>query len=115
MLLLNEGSGALTARELVRRCAAASEQLSLVYALSSPDLFQAALFETWIGFLEQTGVLAEEASSKLLFEAPLLEELAGALGFVLPPRLRQTLVNLAGATSASRSVEPAAPNEELRR
>jgi glycerol-3-phosphate O-acyltransferase len=100
-VLLREGSGALTSRELVRRCAAASEHLALVYSLNSPDLFQGALFDNWIAFLERTGVLGEDAASKLLFDEPLLEELAGALGFVLPSRLRQTLVNLAGAAIPS--------------
>jgi glycerol-3-phosphate O-acyltransferase len=99
LLLLAEGPGALSGRELVRRCAAASEQLALVYALNSPDLFQGDLFDTWIVFLEQSGVLAEDVSSKLTFDETALQELAGALGFVLPPRLRQTLANLAGANA----------------
>jgi glycerol-3-phosphate O-acyltransferase len=101
LLLLGHASGTLTSRELVRRCTAASEQLALIYTLNSPDLFQADLFDTWIAFLGQTGVLAEDASNKILFDEALLEELAGALGFVLPPRLRQTLVSLAGAASPS--------------
>jgi glycerol-3-phosphate O-acyltransferase len=118
-MLLNEGSGALTSRELVRRCAAASEQLALVHSSSSPDLFQGALFDTWIAFLERIGVLAEDAASKLLFDEPLLAELAGALGFVLPPRLRQTLVNLAGVANLSPSldadVQPAESDRAVRR
>jgi glycerol-3-phosphate O-acyltransferase len=101
MLLLTQGSGVLTSRELVRRCAAASERLALIYSSSSPDLFQGDLFDTWIAFLEQSGVLSEDAERKLLFDQAPLEELAGALGFVLPPRLHQTLVNLAGAASPS--------------
>jgi glycerol-3-phosphate O-acyltransferase len=104
LLLLTEGSGALARRELVRRCAAASEQLSLVYSLGSPDLFQAALFDTWISYLSEIGVLTEDAAGMLTFDDALLQELAGALGFVLPPRLRQTLMNLAGAARPSAPV-----------
>ncbi len=110
MMLLNQGSGALTSRELVRRCAAASEQLALVHSLNAPDLFQGALFDTWISFLEQIGVLAADASSRLLFDQALIEELAGALGFVLPPRLRQTLVNLAGAANPAPPLEADEPS-----
>ncbi len=114
MLLLTQGSGVLTSRELVRRCAAVSEQLALIYSSSSPDLFQGDLFDTWITFLEQSRVLGENAESKLCFEEALLEELAGALGFVLPPRMHQTLVNLAGAASPAPSPganEPSAASD----
>jgi len=105
MLLLGQGPGALSSRELVRRCASASEQLALIYSLNSPDLFQGVLFDTWIAFLEQSRVLGENAEGKLLFDETLLEELAGALGFVLPAPLRQTLVNLAGAANPPSSRE----------
>jgi glycerol-3-phosphate O-acyltransferase len=111
LLLLGQGSGTLTSRELVRRCAAVSEQLALIYTLNSPDLFQRDLFDTWIAFLGEMGVLAEDASNKLQFDDALLEELAGALGFVLPPRLRQTLVSLAGAANPTPAREPDQPDE----
>jgi glycerol-3-phosphate O-acyltransferase len=99
MLLLATGSAALTARELVRRCRAASEHLAFIYTLNSPDLFQAELFTNWIDFLRESRVLHETPEGKLSFDELQLAELAGALGFVLPARLRQTLLNLAGAVA----------------
>jgi glycerol-3-phosphate O-acyltransferase len=98
-LLLAAGSGVLRLAELVRRCRAASEQLALVYALNSPDLFQAELFDTWVGYLRGAALLAEDSGSAVSFDEAVLTELAAALGFVLPAGLRQTLVNLAGAAA----------------
>jgi glycerol-3-phosphate O-acyltransferase len=101
MLLLGEGSVAIGGRELVRRCRAASERLALIYALNSPDLFQADLFNNWIDFLRESSVLEESPDGLLSFDEPQLAELAGALGFVLPAPLRQTLTNLAGAAASA--------------
>jgi glycerol-3-phosphate O-acyltransferase len=98
-LLMGEGSATLTARELVRRCGAASERLALIYSLDSPDLFQAGLFDRWVTFLEDAGVLAARPDRTLAFDEATLEELASCLGFALPAGLRQTLVNLAGAAA----------------
>jgi glycerol-3-phosphate O-acyltransferase len=97
VLLLAEGSGALSVNELVRRCTAASERFALIYSLSSPDLFQAALFDNWVAFLRELRLLGETAEGTLRFDDRELGELAAALEHVLPARLRQTLMNLAGA------------------
>ena len=98
-LLLGQGPGVLRANELVKRCRAASEQLALIYSLNSPDLFHASLFNNWVAFLLDSGVLAEGADATLVFDESTVEELAGALAFVMPAQLRQTLVNLAGAAA----------------
>jgi glycerol-3-phosphate O-acyltransferase len=109
-LLLCAGRHALTRAELVRRCKAASERLALIYSLNSPDLFQSDLFANWIGFLEQSGIVSGNES--LAFDEPTLAELAGALGFALPPRLRQTLVHLASAATPPASGEATRPIDE---
>ncbi|HET7132674.1 MAG TPA: hypothetical protein VFJ95_10525, partial [Gammaproteobacteria bacterium] len=98
-LLLAARSGVLRPAELVRRCRAASEQLALIYGLNSPDLFQADLFDTWVEYLRGAGLVAEDSSGALAFDEPVLDELAAALGFVLPAGLRQTLENLAGTAA----------------
>jgi len=98
-LLLAAGSGVLRAAELVRRCRAASEQLALIYALNSPDLFQAELFDTWVEYLRGAALLGEDSGGVLSFDEGVLAELAAALGFVLPAGLRQTLVSLAGTAA----------------
>jgi glycerol-3-phosphate O-acyltransferase len=97
ILLLAEGPATLGAAELVRRCGAASERLALIYALNSPDLFHAGLFTNWVSYLRESDVLGETVEGTLQFDEQVLEALAAALGFMLPARLRQTLMNLAGA------------------
>lgn len=106
-LLLCAGPGTVTRAELVRRCRTASERFALIYALNSPDLFQSDLFATWIGFLEDSGVVT--GGEGLVFDESTLSELAGALGFVLPPQLRQTLVHLASAATPPLSGEATRP------
>jgi glycerol-3-phosphate O-acyltransferase len=109
-LLLRAGPKILGRAELVRRCKAASERFALIYSLNSPDLFQSDLFATWIGFLEQSGVVS--GGDGLAFDEPMLGELAGALGFALPPQLRQTLVHLASAATPPVSGEATRPTDK---
>jgi glycerol-3-phosphate O-acyltransferase len=109
-LLLGQGPGVLTARELVKRCRAASEQLALVYTLASPDLFAAGLFENWIGYLEEAGLVADGADGKLAFDAASLAELAACLAFVLPTQIKASLTNLAGAAARPLSGESSRPS-----
>ena len=99
-LLLGQGSGVLSSGELVARCRAASEQLALIYTLNSPDLFDASLFDNWISFLVDAGVLTVAPDRTLGFDPETLEELGGCLAFVLPVGVKLTLQNLAGAVTA---------------
>jgi hypothetical protein len=62
-------------------------------------LFAAGLFENWIDYLEEAGLIAEGAQGGLTFDEASLSELAGCLAFVLPLHLKHTLVNLAGAAA----------------
>lgn len=102
-VLLGQGAGALSRRDLIRRCSDAAEQLSLIYALNSPDLFQANLFDNFVSYLEDAQLLYENAEGRLAFDEGSLNELAVALGFVLPPQLKRTLINLAGLAAATPS------------
>jgi glycerol-3-phosphate O-acyltransferase len=102
-VLLGQGAGALSRHDLIRRCSDAAEQLSLIYALNSPDLFQANLFDNFVSYLEDAQLLYENAEGRLAFDEGSLNELAVALGFVLPPQLKRTLINLAGLAAATPS------------
>jgi hypothetical protein len=62
-------------------------------------LFHADLFDHWVGFLVDAGVLRVEADGTLGFDRETLEELAGCLAFVLPAGMKLTLQNLAGAVA----------------
>jgi glycerol-3-phosphate O-acyltransferase len=109
-LLLGHGSDATSAHELVKRCRAASEQFALIYALNAPDLFQAALFENWVGFLQASGLLEETAHGTLWFDEATVANLEASLGAVLPEGKRQTLLSLAGAATRPLSGELGRPD-----
>jgi glycerol-3-phosphate O-acyltransferase len=106
---LLQTEGGLRPAELVRRCQAAAEQLAVVYSLDSPDLFTAALFDNFVRHLEDTGVVIEDADGLLTYDAARLAPLQEALGLVLPPRLKQTLLHLAGAAARPLSGDSARP------
>lgn len=95
-LLLEQGTGVMTKDDLVRSCTEAAEQLSMIYALDSPDLFESRLFENLADALLGQGWLGEEPEGGLSFGRN-LEGLADSLIVVLRPRVRQTLEHLADA------------------
>jgi glycerol-3-phosphate O-acyltransferase len=95
-MLLGQGSGTQGRRAFVARCSDAAEQLSLIYALNSPDLFYPELFENFVEYLQSQGLAREDDDGYLAFEADMLGALATALGGMLQAQLRRTLVNLAG-------------------
>jgi glycerol-3-phosphate O-acyltransferase len=102
-VLLGEGSGRLRRGELIDRCVDAAEQLSLIFSLNAPDLFNRGLFENLLSNLGDLGIVSSGTGGTLSFAAAPLEDLAAALAATLPPQLRQTLVNLAGLALRPRS------------
>lgn len=98
--LLEHGSGVLDKPEVVERCAEAAEQLAMLYTLSSPDLFEAALFETLIEALLSQGLVEQDTEGRLCFGRS-LGLVAEDLGLVLRPRVRQTLRHFAGAATTA--------------
>lgn len=99
-VLLGQGRSALGRRAFIARCSEAAEHLSLIYALNSPDLFQAELFENFVGYLEDAGLVHEDEQSRVAFDEDELGGLAAALGLMLQAQLRRTLVNLAGKAAS---------------
>jgi len=93
-LLLEQPPGSITRAELQDRCAEAAEQLSVIYWLNSPDLFDPVLFENLVDSLLRQGTLWEESDARLGY-GEALQHLAKALVRVLRPRMRQTLRHLA--------------------
>jgi len=72
----------------------------MLYTLSSPDLFEAALFENLIEALLSQGLIEEDGEGRLCFGAS-LGLVAADLGLVLRPRVRQTLRTFAGAATTA--------------
>ena len=98
ILLLEQPPGSVSRGELQSRCAEAAEQLSIIYWLNSPDLFDPILFENLVDSLLRQGMLWEEEDGRLGYGQP-LQRLAEALALVLRPRVRQTLLHLARAAT----------------
>ena len=98
--LLEHGSGMLEQSQVVERCADAAEQLAMLYTLSSPDLFEAALFENLVEALLDQGLVERQAEGRLRF-GPSLGRVAEDLGFILRPRVRQTLRSFAAAATTT--------------
>ncbi len=98
--LLEHGSGVLDKPEVVERCADAAGQLAMLYTLSSPDLFEATLFDNLIEALLSQGLVEQDSDGRLCFGAS-LGLVAEDLGRVLRPRVRQTLRHFAGAATTT--------------
>ena len=92
--LLKAGQRSVTRPELQSRCARAAEQLSIVYRLDSPDLFDPLLFENLVDSLIAQETLWLDSGGRLEFGQE-LGRLADSLTVVLRPGLRQTLRHLA--------------------
>ncbi|HEX9875059.1 MAG TPA: glycerol-3-phosphate 1-O-acyltransferase PlsB [Gammaproteobacteria bacterium] len=114
IFLLEHGSGCLTKTEAVRISSDAAEQLAMIYTLNSPDLFEAGLFANLIDALLIHGMLMEDSNGRLCFGES-LAVLADALGRVLRPRVRQTLLNFARAATTTPSGAPARSSAPLER
>jgi glycerol-3-phosphate O-acyltransferase len=100
-MLLAAGSGGATRGSLVEGCRQAAEQLSLIYDLNSPDLFDDRLFRNFVEILCEEGLTAMDSDGRLLFQEA-LTELGANLGTLLAPQVRQTLLQLASAASAEK-------------
>jgi glycerol-3-phosphate O-acyltransferase len=98
-VLLAAGSGRLNRTRLVASCQQAAEQLSLIYDLNSPDLFDARLFRNFVDILCEQGFICADRDGNLVVEDG-LPELGASLSILLRPRVRQTLMQLAGAASS---------------
>jgi glycerol-3-phosphate O-acyltransferase len=91
--------GGATRAGLVERCRQAAEQLSLIYDLNSPDLFDDRLFRNFIDILLEEGLAQVDDENRLQFKES-LAELGASLGTLLSPQVRQTLLQLASAAPA---------------
>ncbi len=98
-VLLAADSGRLNRARLVASCQQAAEQLSLIYDLNSPDLFDARLFKNFVDILCEQGLICVDRDGNFLVEDG-LPELGASLAALLRPRVRQTLMQLAGAASS---------------
>lgn len=66
-LLLERGSGAVSAAELEERSRAMAERLALLYGFEAPEFYDRTLFQTFIRTLRAQGLIWEDAAGRLAF------------------------------------------------
>jgi glycerol-3-phosphate O-acyltransferase len=71
-LLLQAGSGAITATALEERCHLMAQRMTVLYGLDSPEFFDKSLFRNFIELLRKRNVIQVSEDNKLLFGEPLL-------------------------------------------
>ncbi|MEO8308647.1 MAG: glycerol-3-phosphate 1-O-acyltransferase PlsB [Pseudomonadota bacterium] len=92
-LLLRAGSGVLTQSELEQRCQDMARRMVTLYGFYSPEFFDGALFEDFLGLLRRRGVLRVDGDGKLLFDE-VLERIATDAQLVLSEQLRHSILQV---------------------
>ena len=92
-LLLRAGSGSITQPELSRQCLDMAGRMVTLYGFFSPEFFDRALFDSFVGLLRRQGVIRADAEGRLVFgdELVLLAEDARLL---LSEQLRHSILQI---------------------
>jgi glycerol-3-phosphate O-acyltransferase len=93
-ILIQQGSGKVTAAELESLCHLQAQRLSLLREFNAPEFFDKAIFRTLIATLTKRGQARMDEAGKIHFDEN-LKEAAAQAPFVLPPDVRQTILSMA--------------------
>jgi glycerol-3-phosphate O-acyltransferase len=91
--LVQAGSGALDQATLEERCQLTAQRMTLLYGLNSPEFFDPAMFENFIGLLRERGVIRNGAGGRLEFDA-VLSGVAQDAQYVLSEQLRHSILQI---------------------
>ena len=92
-LLLRAGSGVLTQSELEQRSQEMARRMVTLYGFYSPEFFDRALFEDFVGLLRRRGVIRADGDGKLVFD-DVLERIASDAQLVLSEQLRHSILQV---------------------
>lgn len=92
-LLEREGSGSLTATQLVATTQQMAERLTLLQGLDSPEFSDSRLFHQALDILLELGWLQEDAEQRLTFDDELLQAMYRGRR-LFDPQLRHSLLSL---------------------
>jgi glycerol-3-phosphate O-acyltransferase len=92
-LLLRAGSGVLTQSELEQRCQDMARRMITLYGFYSPEFFDRALFEDFLGLLRRRGVIRADGEGRLVFDE-VLERIASDAQLVLSEQLRHSILQV---------------------
>lgn len=94
-LLAQQGSGNLTADQVVELCHLLGQRLSVLYSDDIPDFFDPALFKSFIDALVRLDYLQKDKESGILYFDQRIQDIAHHARFILSPDVMQLLQNLA--------------------
>lgn len=94
-LLAQQGSGNLTADQVVDLCHLLGQRLSVLYSDDIPDFFDPALFKSFVDALIRLDYLQKSPDSGLLTFDERIKNIAHHARFVLSPDVMQLLQNVA--------------------
>ena len=92
-LLLQAGSGVISAEALEERCHLTAQRMSMLYGLESPEFFDKSLFRNFIELLRRRDVIQISDDRRLLFDAPLISVAADAQ-LVLSEQIRHSILQV---------------------
>ncbi|MFZ9708701.1 MAG: glycerol-3-phosphate 1-O-acyltransferase PlsB [Steroidobacteraceae bacterium] len=89
--LARAGSGVLSSRALAERCQQYAQRMSLLHGLDSPEFYDRALFDNFIGLLLKRGVIRTDESGRLVHDE-VLSRVAADAEFVLSEQIRHSIL-----------------------
>jgi glycerol-3-phosphate O-acyltransferase len=92
-LLLQAGSGMVSAEALEERCHLTAQRMSVLYGLESPEFFDKSLFRNFIELLHRRDVIQMSDDKRLLFGDPLIGVAADAQ-LVLSEQIRHSILQV---------------------
>lgn len=94
-LLAQQGSGNLTAEQVVDLCHLLGQRLSVLYSDDIPDFFDPALFKSFVNALIRLDYLQQDEESGILYFDERIHNIAHHARYVLRPDVMQLLQNVA--------------------
>lgn len=99
-LLSEQGSRRLTAEQVVNLCYALGQRISVLYADDLPDMFDKALFTSFIDTLKRLGYIQAESESGVLMFDERIDNIAQNAKFVLTPDMMKLLHHTASLSDS---------------
>jgi glycerol-3-phosphate O-acyltransferase len=93
-LLLKAGSGRLSQEALERQCQLMAQRMGLLYEINSPEFFDRALFQNFLGLLRERKVLRVSEDEKLEFEPAMLDAIVADAQMVLNEQVRNSILQV---------------------
>jgi glycerol-3-phosphate O-acyltransferase len=93
-LLLKAGPGRLSQEALERQCQLMAQRMALLYEINSPEFFDRALFQNFLGLLRKRQVLSVGEDDRLEFEPAMLEAIVSDAQMVLNEQVRNSILQV---------------------